>query len=52
MNERDLHAVLGTGVGHKNLGAVTRSFFEFARPAPPPRPRWGIQTVHRQTPVS
>jgi hypothetical protein len=24
---------------------VSRSFFEFARPAAPPRPRWGIQTV-------
>jgi len=26
---------------------VTRSFFELPRPASPPRPRWGIQTVHR-----
>jgi hypothetical protein len=26
---------------------VSRSFFEFARPAAPPRPRWGIQTVHQ-----
>jgi len=26
---------------------VTRSLFEFARPAAPPRLRWGIQTVHR-----
>jgi hypothetical protein len=23
------------------IGRMTRSFFEFARPAPPPRPRWG-----------
>jgi hypothetical protein len=26
---------------------VSRSFFEFARPAPPRQPRWGSQTVHR-----
>jgi len=33
----------------QNLGSdpVTRSSFEFARPASPPRPRWGIRTVHR-----
>jgi hypothetical protein len=29
------------------IGPVTRSFFDFARPAWPPRPRWGIQPVHR-----
>jgi hypothetical protein len=29
------------------IGRVTRSFFEFARPAAPRRPRWGIQTVQR-----
>jgi hypothetical protein len=29
------------------IGTVTRSFFEFARPVPPRRPRWGIQTVHQ-----
>jgi hypothetical protein len=33
-------------VGHKNLGrAVTRSFFEFARPARPRRPRRGMPAV-------
>jgi hypothetical protein len=26
---------------------VSKAFFEFARPAAPPRPRWAIQTVHR-----
>src|SRR6266545_3539829 len=31
----------------RRIGAVTRAFFEFARPAPPQRSRWGIQTVHR-----
>jgi hypothetical protein len=31
---------------------VSRSFFEFARPAAPPRPRWGIQTVKgARTPI-
>jgi hypothetical protein len=30
------------------IGPVSRFFFEFARPAPPRRPRWGIQTVHLQ----
>jgi alkanesulfonate monooxygenase SsuD/methylene tetrahydromethanopterin reductase-like flavin-dependent oxidoreductase (luciferase family) len=35
------------------IGRATRSFFGFARPARPPSPRWGIQTVHRgETPVS
>jgi len=29
------------------IRSVSRSFFEFARPAAPPRPRWRIQTVHR-----
>jgi hypothetical protein len=37
----------GRGCRARNLGSRPRSFFEFARPAPPRQPRWGSQTVHR-----
>ena len=39
-----LFAVILKGT-ETRIRSVTRSFFEFARPAPPPRPTMGIQTV-------
>ncbi len=36
---------LACGALKPRIGRVTRSFLEFARPAAPPQPRWGIWTV-------
>jgi pimeloyl-ACP methyl ester carboxylesterase len=47
-SRRQSEARMGEPVGHiPRIGPETRSFFEFARPAPTRRPRLGIQTVHR-----
>jgi hypothetical protein len=45
---KDLSAdALACRAQEPRIGPVTRSFFEFARPAAPPRRRRGILTVHR-----